>query len=188
MADRWLAFEGNLEAAHADFPSWMYVHEINDNLDSWWAQWSYGSIHQPGVLLDAAYAGGHLAVEEPFYVKVSRPLPQFANHLDLERRTWGYQFRNRETGVVVWENRCPDNDHLRVFASLKWVLDTLATNNLLWAFDIRVMKDRREKARWGYSLAEERVWVIRAVIDHTGQIRWGSSTEAHQEFDAPYRG
>ena len=184
LADRWLDFEERLDAVHADFPAWMYVREINDDLNPWWAQWSYGTTQTPDMTLDAAYAVGHLVVDEPSYVMVSRPLPQFAAHLDLERREWGYQFVDRKTGEVVWENRCTDNNHSRVFASKQWVLENLKAKNLLWAFDVWVAKERREKARWGYALAEERAWSVRAIIDQTGQIRWGSFKQTHRKFDS----
>ena len=183
LAGRWLAFEGNLEAPHADFPSWIYVREVNDNYDAWRAPWSYGVIHEPGTVLDVAYAVDHLAIEEPWYVRVSRPSPQFGQSLDLERMPWGYQFKNRETGGVIWSNRCSDNNQLRVLASKRWMLETLARHGLLWAFDVRIAKERREKGRWGYSLAEQLVWVVRALIDEHGQVTWGSTERSQQAFD-----
>lgn len=152
LADDWLAFEGNLTAPHADFPNAIYVREVNDNHDDWWAQWSYGVILEPGVVCDVAYAVGRLSVEEPFYVQVSRPAPRFGQGLDLERRPWGYQFTSQETRATVWVNHCPGNNQVRVLAARRWTLETLARNDLLWAFDLRITKERREEAQRGYSL------------------------------------
>lgn len=161
----------------------MYVREINDDLNPWWSRWSYGTIHKPELTVDAAYAVGHLSSEEPSYVMVSRPLPRFADHLDLEKQAWGYLLRDRGTEVVIWENHCPASNQIRVLANNQWALNTLEAKSLLWAFDVRVTKERREQARWGYSLFEAREWTARAVVDATGQIRWGPFRQTHHEYN-----
>lgn len=188
LAARWLKSEANVEAPHADFPRWIYIREINDNYDAWWNRWEYGTIHEAGKILDASYAVGRLAIDEPWYVQVSRPSPQFAPQLDLEKMPWGFQFRDQQTSTIIWMNRCLGDNEVRILASREWILDTLARNDLLWAFDVRITKERREEARREYGLAEERVWVVRALIDKHGQVTWGAIQRSHQDFERHLRG
>lgn len=83
---------------------------------------------------------------------------------------------------MIWQDECLGNHEVRVLATKDWLLEILERVGLQLAIEIAVVKQRRAEAKWGYSLAEERVSVTRAVVDKCGEVSQGPVRKTENQF------
>jgi archaellum biogenesis ATPase FlaH len=180
LEKQWLN-EGDLKPVHSDFPSYIYMREVAEDFNWWWQRWNYGAMNEGVECNVCAYAVDRLGITEPYYVTVSRPLPLLANNIELERRTYGYDICDRSTHSILWVNQCIDSNEVRVLATKDWIVGRLRELGLLLAIEIRVRKEQRRKESWGYGLEQDRHLVLKCVMDHQGDIKWGRTrVDAHE--------
>jgi len=176
LADVWL--QGTTEAVERDLLSHSYLMEILEDLEWWWARWSYGENHETGQRMAAAYAQGHLATEEPFYSYVAVPVPQIRNGLSLRRRQGGLDCVSADSGQVVWRIEWYGRESARAWARTDWLLGHLNAMNLCLAVDRWLRREITEIDSYGVAVAQTglmREWASRAVLHRGG--RWDVSEE-----------
>ncbi len=183
LEKEWLDKE-NLEPVHSDFPMYIYIREVTEDYNWWWNRWSYGASKNGAGRQVEAYAVNGLAIAEPYYVVVSRPAPLLISTMELERTPYGYAIRDSHNGSLIWTNQCVNSNEVRVLVAKDWLLNRLKEIGLLLAFEIRVIKEKRKKERWGYGLERDRSWILRGLIDYQGNIKWGLTEQSAQEYSS----